>query len=157
MFYLSFNARLFSSLILMGCATPSANLKCIVFTLALDSGYLYLPRNSPVVLAFLLYLPYLVMAWYDYAYSCQRKFGPTFLSLFYMWAKPKNDEQYKKYSEWCPKYKKIVLLVDLLLLVSLGLLAKFPPGAFSSFNVFLPLFAIFASSAVFGGIHMYVT
>lgn len=55
----------------------SFNLKCIVFTAAVAGGYWWLPRRSWWVLLTLLWLPYVAMAWYDYAYDCRDKMGPT--------------------------------------------------------------------------------
>jgi hypothetical protein len=55
----------------------SFNLKCIVFTAGVAGGYWYLPPRSRWVLALLLWLPYVAMAWYDYRYDCQDKMQPT--------------------------------------------------------------------------------
>ena len=104
------------------------------------------------VLAMLLYVPYLVMAWYDYIYVCKRKLGPTYLSMFYMWAKPHEDTQYVGYASWCPEIRNRVILVDLLVLVGLGLLARYPIKAFGNFQPFKQLFALFAGAAVLGAV-----
>lgn len=53
------------------------NVKCIVFTLALAGGYWWLPPRNRWVLALLMWLPYVAMAWYDYAYDCSNKMQPT--------------------------------------------------------------------------------
>lgn len=53
------------------------NLKCVVFTAVVAGGYWYLPPRSPWVLGALLWLPYVAMAWYDYAYGCRDKMQPT--------------------------------------------------------------------------------
>lgn len=53
------------------------NIKCIIFSAAIAGGYWYLPSKSLYVLAFLLWLPYVAMAWYDYSYDCQDKMQPT--------------------------------------------------------------------------------
>lgn len=55
----------------------SFNLKCIVFTAAVAGGYWYLPPRRWWALALLLWLPYIAMAWYDYAYDCRDKMQPT--------------------------------------------------------------------------------
>ena len=55
----------------------SFNLKCIVFTAAVAGGYWLLPPRRPWVLALLLWAPYVAMAWYDHAYDCRDKMGPT--------------------------------------------------------------------------------
>lgn len=55
----------------------SWNLKCIVFTAMIAGGYWYLPYRNKYVLLFLLWLPYVALAWYDYAYDCKDKMQPT--------------------------------------------------------------------------------
>lgn len=101
-----------------GCDTtqPVANWKCIWFTLALAGGYWYLPPKNKWVLLGLLYFPYIVLAWYDHWYQCQRNLGPTYLALFYWWAKPKDSDQIQKYKNWCPDIKNKVLKIDLVIL-----------------------------------------
>jgi hypothetical protein len=69
------------------------NIKCIVFTALLAGGYWYLPHKNPWVLVFLLWFPYIAMAWYDYSYQCQLdKLKPTLVPFGrYVWLpfKPK--------------------------------------------------------------------
>lgn len=55
----------------------SFNLKCVVFSALVAGGYWYLPHRSLLVLAFLVWSPYLALAWYDYAYDCRDKLQPT--------------------------------------------------------------------------------
>lgn len=57
------------------------NIKCILFTAAVAGGYWWLPHRSWLVLGLLLWLPYVAMAWYDYAYDCRDKMGPTLFPL----------------------------------------------------------------------------
>lgn len=102
---------------------PSANIKCIVFSLVLAGGYWFLPPKNKWVLLALLYFPYLILAWYDYYYACKRNLGPTYLALFYKDLKPKESEQIKTYENWCPKWKQRVLIIDIILLVILLALA----------------------------------
>ena len=52
------------------------NLKCIVFTIAIVIIYWVLPKNL-FILFFLLWAPYITLAWYDYSYKCQNKMMPT--------------------------------------------------------------------------------
>ncbi|NBP01521.1 MAG: hypothetical protein EBU90_15550 [Proteobacteria bacterium] len=59
----------------------SWNIKCIVFTLVIAGGYWYLPPKNLWVLIFLLWLPYVALAWYDYSYNCQDKMQPTLFPL----------------------------------------------------------------------------
>lgn len=95
---------------------PAVNWKCIVFTLVLAGGYWFLPHRNKWVLLALLYFPYLVLAWYDYLYQCKRNMGPTYLSVFYWWAKPQDSKQIQEYKKWDPEIKRKVLLVDYILL-----------------------------------------
>ena len=93
--------------------SPSVNLKCIVFTALLASGYWYLPPKNKYVLISLAYFPYLALAWYDWIYSCTHNFGPTYLAHFYSWGKPQNSRQIQIYKNWAPNIKRKVQLVDL--------------------------------------------
>ena len=95
---------------------PVFNWKCIIFTLVLSIGYWVLPKKNKWILLVLLYVPYIVLAYYDHYYKCERNMGPTYLALFYWWAKPQDSKQIKDYKEWDPKIKKKVLIIDLILL-----------------------------------------
>lgn len=53
------------------------NPKCIIFTIIIACGYWYLPSKNILVLLFLLWLPYVSLAWYDYSYDCKDKIQPT--------------------------------------------------------------------------------
>ena len=55
------------------------NIKCIIFTLFIAGGYWLLPPKNFYVLVFLLWLPYVALAWYDYSYKCQDKMMPTII------------------------------------------------------------------------------
>jgi hypothetical protein len=66
------------------------------------------------------------LAWYDWIYSCQHNFGPTYLAHYYSWAKPQNSRQIQIYKNWDPSIKRKVTAVDLALGVGvLLLLPKF--------------------------------
>jgi hypothetical protein len=98
---------------------PAVNLKCIVFTALLASGYWFLPNRNKYVLAGLCYFPYLALAWYDYIYECKHNFGPTYLARFYAWAKPQSSRQIQIYKNWAPDIKRKVDMVDLAVLIAL--------------------------------------
>lgn len=98
---------------------PAVNLKCIVFTILLASGYWFLPNRNKYVLAALSYFPYLALAWYDYIYECKHNFGPTYLARFYSWAKPQSSRQIQIYKNWATDIKRRVDLVDFLVFVTL--------------------------------------
>jgi hypothetical protein len=104
---------------------PSGNVKCIIFTLAIAAGYWFLPPRNKWILLFLLYACYIVLAWYDHWYDCQRNLGPTYLALFYGWAKPAESKQMKTYRNWCPENKKKVLIADLIVLIIFVMLFPF--------------------------------
>jgi hypothetical protein len=53
------------------------NIKCIIFTILIAGGYWYLPPKNIYALFFLLWIPYIAMSWYDYAYDCRDKIQPT--------------------------------------------------------------------------------
>jgi len=53
------------------------NFKCIIFTIFIAGGYWYLPPKNIYILFFLLWLPYIALAWYDYSYDCKYKMMPT--------------------------------------------------------------------------------
>ena len=97
---------------------PTWNVKCIVFTLALAIGYWFAPPRNKWVLVFLLWFPYLVLAWYDYWYACKKNMGPTYLSLFYAWFKPEGSQQIRDFRRWDPAIKRRVLIVDGIILLA---------------------------------------
>lgn len=55
----------------------SLNVKCIIFTAVLAAGYWFAPYKNLWVLAFLIWFPYIALAWYDYMYDCRDKLKPT--------------------------------------------------------------------------------
>jgi len=108
----------------MDQTAPAINLKCIIITALLASGYWFLPPRNKWVLISLAYFPYLAIAWYDWIYACQHNFGPTYLAHFYAWAKPQNSRQVKIYKNWDPKIKYRVQSADIA--VAAGLLLLIP-------------------------------
>ena len=95
---------------------PATNIKCIYFTIFIVGIYWFLPRNKWFLLL-LLWLPYLLMAWYDEWYNCERTFGPTYLRTFYEWAKPPKSKQSVVYKNWCAHHADKVFMVDMIILV----------------------------------------
>ena len=104
---------------------PVFNWKCIIFTLALASGYWFLPSKNKWILLGLLYFPYIILAWYDYIYMCQRNLGPTYLANYYWWAKPPHSVQIQQYNAWNPKIKRKVLIIDFIILVGITIIVPF--------------------------------
>lgn len=110
----------------MDTTPPALNLKCIVFTALLASGYWFLPSRNKFVLVAMAYFPYLALAWYDWIYQCKHNFGPTYLAHFYSWAKPQNSRQIQVYKNWAPEIKQKVLTVDIVIaFIVLALLPTF--------------------------------
>ena len=71
------------------------NIKCIIFSLMLAGGYWYLPPKNFWVIFFLLWFPYIALAWYDYSYNCRDKLGPTVVPFGrYFWL-PFKPQGYK--------------------------------------------------------------
>ena len=95
---------------------PAVNWKCIIFTLILSGGYWFLPQRNKWILLSLLYFPYILLAYYDHWYQCKRNMGPTYLAMFYWWAKPKDSHQVEAYKNWCPDIKNRVFMIDLVIL-----------------------------------------
>jgi hypothetical protein len=84
------------------------------------------PQKNKWVLALCLYLPYIILAIYDYHFDCTRnKFGPTFLANFYAWAKPLHSDQIEVYKNWHPKWKSLINKVDLIVLLILLMVTPF--------------------------------
>lgn len=78
------------------------NIKCIIFTAIIAGGYWYLPPKNILVLLFLLWSPYIAMAWYDYSYDCKDKLQPTIVPFGrYIWL-PFKPPGYKKEFEKLP-------------------------------------------------------
>jgi len=97
------------------------NEKCIIFAAFVISIY-FLPHQKywqhEAVFVFILSMfAYVVMAWYDYTYDCNDKFGPSFFALFVKWAKPERNQ--RDYENMPIKYKKLVRGVDIIVLVIL--------------------------------------
>ena len=101
------------------------NPKCLVFS-AFVLGVYWMPHakeyTHKVVVAFILATAaYILMAWYDYLYDCNDRFGPTFLGWMTKIFKP--EEYNQKFKELPVKYEKMVRTVDILVLIGiLGLL-----------------------------------
>jgi len=48
--------------------------------------------------------------------------GPTYLAMFYHWAKPQESKQIKDFKNWCPEIKKKVFMIDIIILLGALLL-----------------------------------
>ena len=93
------------------------NLKCIIFTAILAGGYWYLPHKNLWVLAFLIWFPYIALAWYDYSYDCKDKLGPTLVPFGrYIWLPFKPPGYKKKFDELPPEQIQDMKTLDHLVL-----------------------------------------
>jgi hypothetical protein len=104
------------------------NPKCLVFSAFVLAVY-WLPHakaySHRVISAFVLAtLAYVLLAWYDYIYSCTDALGPTLLGWISMPFKP--SEYRKKFDELPVTYKKVVRTFDIVILVVLLGLAFAP-------------------------------
>ena len=89
------------------------NIKCVVLTAIIAGGYWWLPPKSVWVLVFLLWLPYVALAWYDYAYSCQFQMQPTLLPFGRWLFLPFKPPSYKKaYEDLPPEAKADMDTID---------------------------------------------
>jgi hypothetical protein len=82
------------------------NVKCIIFTAIIAGGYWYLPSRNIFVLLFLLWLPYVAMAWYDYSYDCKDKMQPTIVPFGRYIFLPFKPQGYKQEFEKLPQEQK---------------------------------------------------
>jgi hypothetical protein len=89
------------------------NVKCIIFSLILSLGYWFSPRRNLWVLAFLLWFPYLAMAWYDWSYKCESKLQPTAVPFGrYIWLPFKPDGYKQAFNDLPPEKIAIMDRVD---------------------------------------------
>jgi hypothetical protein len=99
------------------------NIKCVIFTALLSGGYWYLPPKNFVVLALLLWFPYIALAWYDYAYKCSPALGPTLIPLGqYFWLPfkpPSYKEEYAQNIELQEAYRRMDHLIGWTILIGL--------------------------------------
>ena len=85
------------------------NIKCIVFTAMLAGGYWFLPKKNLFILLFLLWFPYIAMAWYDYSYDCKNKLEPTAVPFGRAIWLPFKPPGYKQAYEDLPPEKKAIM------------------------------------------------
>ena len=98
----------------------TGNIKCIIISVLFALFYWYTPSKNKYILLGILYITYILIAYYDYFYDCRKgEFGPTFLKTFYEWAKPKNSKQNIVYSNLCSNKKQLILTIDIIVLLLL--------------------------------------
>lgn len=104
------------------------NTKCILFAFFLIFVY-YLPHpsswNNQVIMVFLLATSgYILLAWYDFLYSCNDRLGPTVFGWMSKFLKPK---PYSVQFDKLPlKYKKSVRMFDITVLILLAITFVYP-------------------------------
>ena len=62
----------------------------------ISSNFYYLPKKDKVVLAFLLYIPYFLLAWYDYFANCKFRMNPTLFPFGRFIFLPMKPDPYKR-------------------------------------------------------------
>lgn len=93
------------------------NIKCIIFTAILAAGYWFAPRKNLWVLSFLIWFPYIALAWYDYSYNCQDKLKPTLVPFGrYIWLPFKPPGYKKAFDELPPEQIQAMNTLDHLVL-----------------------------------------
>ena len=98
----------------------TGNAKCIVISILFACFYWFAPSKNKYVLLFILYVTYILIAYYDHFYDCRKgEFGPTYLKSYYEWAKPKSSKQNIIYSNLCKDKKNLILFVDGVVFISL--------------------------------------
>jgi hypothetical protein len=89
------------------------NIKCIIFTAILAGGYWFLPHKNLWVLAFLIWAPYITLAWYDWAYSCRSKLQPTVVPFGrLLWLPFKPPEYKEEFKRLPPEHIAVMDRVD---------------------------------------------
>lgn len=95
------------------------NIKCIIFTAILAAGYWFAPHKNLWVLSFLIWFPYIALAWYDYAYKCQGQLQPTLVPFGrYIWLPFKPPSYKKEFDELPPEKIQSMKNLDHLILWS---------------------------------------
>ena len=63
-------------------------------------GHGYAPPRNIIILFFLLWFPYIALAWYDYSYDCKDKLQPTMIPfgryIFLPFKPPGYKQEYDK-------------------------------------------------------------
>ena len=93
------------------------NITCIIFTAILAAGYWFAPHKNLWVLSFLIWFPYIALAWYDYSYNCQDKLKPTLVPFGrYIWLPFKPPGYKKAFDELPPEQIQAMNTLDHLIL-----------------------------------------
>lgn len=100
-------------------------LKYVLYMVLLCGLYWVLPAKNKWILLVCLFVPYILLAWHDYWFKCERSMGPTYFAALYSWAKPQESKQIKDYKNLCPDVKKKILIVDIIVVVALLIAAPF--------------------------------
>ena len=83
--------------------------------------FYFLPKRNWVVLAFLLYVPYFLLAWYDYFANCKFRMNPTLFPFGRFIFLPMKPDPYKRrFNELDPIVVQNIANVDKYVGVSIG-------------------------------------
>ena len=84
--------------------------------------FYYIPKRNKIVMAFLLYLPYFLLAWYDFFMNCRFRMQPTILPFGrYIYLPIKPNPYKKRYAALDPVIKQNIINFDKYVAVSLVL------------------------------------
>ena len=84
--------------------------------------FYYIPKRNKIVMAFLLYLPYFLLAWYDFFMNCRFRMQPTIFPFGrYLYLPIKPNPYKKRYAELDPVIKQNIINFDKYVAVSLVL------------------------------------
>ena len=88
--------------------------------IGISSNFYYLPKKDKVVLAFLLYIPYFLLAWYDYFANCKFRMNPTIFPFGRFIFLPMKPPGYQRtYDELDPVVKENIANFDKYIAVSI--------------------------------------
>ena len=84
--------------------------------------FYYIPKRNKIAMAFLLYLPYFLLAWYDFFMNCRFRMQPTIFPFGrYIYLPIKPNPYKKRYAELDPVIKQNIINFDKYVAVSLVL------------------------------------
>ena len=95
-----------------------------IYVLITTALLAYLPLKNKIVLAFSIYFPYFIMAWYDYFANCSFRMNPTifpFGRFIYLPIKP--DPYKRRYDTLDPMVKQNIANFDKYIVVSIAAFA----------------------------------
>jgi len=101
------------------------NPKCIIISIIYALSYWYLPPKKWYILLFILYITYILIAWYDHIYKCQYKLHPTIFPfgkyIYLPFKPPEYQKEYANLPQWkidiMDKFNHITLWTILMFII----------------------------------------